>query len=235
MVVKNCHFCRKVIHIYACKLNLYKRYYCSKLCADKDKKGKPFTGIPFYKLGIKRIITEETREKMRQAKFKNPVRYWACKKRPEIKNEWRKGKKFTPEQVEKRRELAIKKGYGKWMKGKKQSLSAKQKMSLAIKGNLHWNWKGGITPLNLRIRNSIEYKTWRRNVFERDNFTCQFCKVRKKNGKYLQIHADHIRPFSLFPNLRFDINNGRTLCISCHRETESYSFGRRKSLQLDLL
>lgn len=85
------------------------------------------------------------------------------------------------------------------------------------KGNKHWNWRGGITPINEKIRASTEYKLWRTSVFLRDNFTCVFCM--KRGGK---IQADHIKPFSMFPELRFSIDNGRTLCISCHTKTETY-------------
>ena len=85
-------------------------------------------------------------------------------------------------------------------------------------GEKHWNWKKGITPINTKIRMSTEYKLWRKAVFERDNYTCIWCG--NKQGKNLE--ADHIKPFSLFPELRFAIDNGRTLCIECHRKTDTY-------------
>lgn len=81
-----------------------------------------------------------------------------------------------------------------------------------LSGKNNWNWKGGITPNAMRIRKSIKYKQWRKAVFERDNYTCLICK--DNSGGNLQ--ADHIKPFSLYPKLRFDVNNGRTLCKSCH-------------------
>jgi len=78
-------------------------------------------------------------------------------------------------------------------------------------------WKGGITPLRRRIYVSSEYKKWRKLVFERDNYTCQECG--KVGGK---LNADHIKPFSLFPELRFVVSNGRTLCEKCHKKTPTY-------------
>ena len=87
----------------------------------------------------------------------------------------------------------------------------------AIKGEKHHWWKGGITPERTKIHHSKEYQLWRKAVFERDNYICRFCGRR---GGYLE--ADHIKPFSLFPELRFAIDNGRTLCKSCHRKTDTY-------------
>lgn len=82
-----------------------------------------------------------------------------------------------------------------------------------IKGENHWNWKGGISGENVKIRQSQEYKQWRNDVFRRDNWTCVMCEYRsKKSG---DIKADHIKPFHLFPDIRLDINNGRTLCLNC--------------------
>lgn len=84
-------------------------------------------------------------------------------------------------------------------------------------GEKHWNWRGGINDINDTIRKSNLYKKWRLAVFQRDNYTCTKCSVRGSN-----LHADHIKPFSTYPNLRFDVNNGRTLCKSCHRRTPTW-------------
>ena len=68
-----------------------------------------------------------------------------------------------------------------------------------------------------RIRQSAAYRQWRTAVFERDDYTCQFCS--KRGGK---LNADHIKPFVYFPELRLDVDNGRTLCEPCHRTTETF-------------
>ncbi len=85
-------------------------------------------------------------------------------------------------------------------------------------GEKHYNWKGGITPTNAKIRNSVEYRNWRESVFARDNWTCQKCG--KRGG---ELNADHIKPFCLYPELRLDITNGCTLCRECHFRTDTFS------------
>ena len=62
-----------------------------------------------------------------------------------------------------------------------------------------------------------ECKEWRKAIFARDNYTCQLCG---KCGGTLQ--ADHILPYCTHPELRLDLNNGRTLCVECHKKTPTY-------------
>lgn len=69
--------------------------------------------------------------------------------------------------------------------------------------------------LDRLARNSPELKGWRKLIFTRDNYTCQECGIR---GGYLE--ADHIKPFAFFPDLRYVLSNGRTLCRPCHNKTK---------------
>lgn len=114
-------------------------------------------------------------------------------------------------------------GYGRGIPRSKEvrekmSLSKKGKPHLNQRGKFHYNWKGGINPINDTIRKSLEYKLWRTAVFERDAYTCVWCGD-KTSGN---LNADHIKRFSDYPELRFAIDNGRTLCVPCHRTTDTY-------------
>lgn len=93
-------------------------------------------------------------------------------------------------------------------------------MSESKKGEKSRFWKGGISKLSIRIRNSSEYRLWRTAVKERDNYICIWC------GSIKDLQADHIKPFCDYPELRFAIDNGRTLCVDCHRKTDTW--GARK-------
>lgn len=80
-------------------------------------------------------------------------------------------------------------------------------------------WKGGITSEIKMIRCSTEYKEWRNKVFKRDNYTCQCCG---NYGGKLNVH--HIKNFSSNEKLRFDVDNGITLCEDCHSIHIKHSF-----------
>lgn len=92
------------------------------------------------------------------------------------------------------------------------------KPNLKLRGENSHLWKGGVTSIHRALRTSLEYKLWRRAVYERDNYTCVWCGD-KTSGN---LEADHIKRFADYPELRFAIDNGRTLCKKCHRTTETY-------------
>lgn len=114
----------------------------------------------------------------------------------------------------------------------RQTDEAKEKNRLAhlgkvtMAGEKHYNWKGGITPLRKKLYFEKEYQHWRKAVFERDDHTCQEC-----NEKGGELNADHIKPWAFFPELRYELSNGRTLCVKCHKKI-GFNPWRKKDLIL---
>lgn len=104
-----------------------------------------------------------------------------------------------------------------WNKGLSMPEETRRKISEKMKGANSYLWNGGISSESAKIRNSIEYREWRRAIFKRDNFTCQICG--QVGGK---LNADHIKPFATHHELRFELSNGRTLCVPCHKNTDTF-------------
>lgn len=129
--------------------------------------------------------------------------------------------------------------------GSKRTEEQKKHLSDIKKGSGSWNWKGGISPLYAQIRNLRQYKLWRNAIFERDFYACVLCG--DSRGKTLQV--DHY-PISRAEIVKrnnitkvidaelctelWDINNGRTLCEPCHKETPTFG-GRMHSYLKQLI
>jgi len=94
---------------------------------------------------------------------------------------------------------------------KNKTLTIEHRQKICESHKKRWEDKELVTPINKQIRKSIEYKIWRELVFKRDKYTCNKCKTVGGN-----LHPHHILNFSKHKNLRFDVNNGVTLCIKCH-------------------
>jgi len=61
-------------------------------------------------------------------------------------------------------------------------------------------------------RNDVAYQDWRKQVWIRDNYKCRIANCDCK-GK---IQAHHILSWREYPELRYKINNGITLCHAHH-------------------
>ena len=118
------------------------------------------------------------------------------------KKAWSEGK-YDTERNEK-----IKKSMSKLYAEGKTKISGK-------KGKDAGNWKGGVSFLYHTERQILmsqsKYKIWRELVFIRDNWTCQECGQR---GHRLEVH--HKKSWRDYQELRFDVSNGKTLCLDCH-------------------
>ena len=125
------------------------------------------------------------------------------------------GECLTQEQAEEIQEFEQKQSEAK--KGKRHSVNRRIEQSARLQNISIDNWEGFASSKTDRLKASQEYKDWRRSVFERDNWTCQKCNKRGSN-----LHAHHIEPKSKTPEKVFDLQNGITLCASCHRQTDTY-------------
>jgi outer membrane receptor for ferric coprogen and ferric-rhodotorulic acid len=185
-----CKQCNKLFEVSPYRKDTAK--YCSRECKDKSQEskswGKPFGGNrPPWNKGKKGVMPTPWNKGIKTGK---PA--WNSGKKMD-KPAWNKGKEWN-----------------EWMDKDEQKKVLK---NLSHFGEDHWNWKGGITDENHSFRNSKKYKEWRMKVLQRDRFTCIKCGYRSKKRR--DIRVDHIKPFCLYPILRLDVDNGRTLCISC--------------------
>lgn len=149
---------------------------------------------------------------------------------------WNKGKKLSKEHC---RNLSLSHiGNPSYWKGKKHSEETKKKISEAKKGcsgnlgkhwklseearinisNGHrgekaWNWISDRSLIKKQLeRNNPNDKQWKYSVYKRDNFICRI-NNQDCNG---HIIAHHILGWASHPELRYEINNGITLCHAHH-------------------
>ena len=94
-----------------------------------------------------------------------------------------------------------------------EKTSNTKKINGSARGHKNPNWQGGLQKQK-QPRNVLEYRKWRLEIFKRDNFTCQLCD---KNSYEIKIIAHHKKQVALYPELIYNINNGITLCVNCHK------------------
>lgn len=93
---------------------------------------------------------------------------------------------------------------------------AMRKRSLRYRGPLHHSWNPLKSDQERKIgRNVSGYRMWKRQVFERDGHRCLCC------GSAEKLIAHHVLNFAQYPELRTDVENGVSLCRSCHASFHS--------------
>lgn len=123
---------------------------------------------------------------------------------------------MTPEQ--RARVSAGKKGRPNGRLGKKHTAETRALISQRTRertprGEACHSYKDGKVAERRGERFSIEAKRWRTDVFTRDGFTCQDCGDDRGGN----LHAHHLKGWADYPDLRFVLANGVTLCETCHR------------------
>lgn len=183
--------------------------------ALKGRKKPPFSQEHRNKIGLGnkgKIISKEIREKISNAN---------------------KGRKISEEA--KIKISKANKGRRSFFKGKtyKEIYGDSYGEQKKIRSEAHkkrWIGKRIISDRNSKHLTQWEYREWRKAVFERDNYTCQKCGDRSREKNRILLNAHHIKSWAKYPKLRFNINNGRTLCVDCHKKTDNY--GRKKRIAL---
>lgn len=180
-----------------------KRNFCDRKCLNEWKKGKHFSAKTEFQKGMVPWNKDRPRsDKTKKKLRKISNKYWKEHNNP--------------------------------LKGK-QNIKAKGNQYWKLrkntpKGEEHYNWKGGITKIKKKVYDSSRYKKWRKEILQRDNYTCQACN---KRSCYLEVH--HIKPrYIIFKennikNLRdalnckelWDKDNAITLCRKCHNLTKN--------------
>lgn len=182
--------------------------YCSMKCMGKYRRGKP-NGKPKTGKWVKCLICKK---EFYEYEYLLDKRIFCSKK---CHYQFRKGKQQTEKHIKSRVEGRI--GYSHSKETRiKIGKANKGKPQLKNRGTNNYRWKGGITSLNLKIRTSLEYKNWRREVYKRDNYTCQI--TGEIGGK---LHCHHIVPFaSILNEIRYAYPDGK---ITFER-AKKYSF-----------
>ena|SRR3990167_1431982 len=111
--------------------------------------------------------------------------------------------------------LMSKPTYQAFWEGKKFIKEHRRKIGEAHTGEKHYLWIKDRSQLKTDERKKgydSRYKCWMREVKNRDNWKC---KILNKDCKG-RLEAHHILNWQDFPELRYEINNGITLCVAHH-------------------
>jgi len=178
--------------------------------AKIGKKRPPFTEEHKRKIGLSskgRHYSKETKLKMSVAQL---------------------GRKHSPRTEETKRKISL---ANKGRKHSPRTEETKRKISLSHKGSKSYLWKGGITPILKKIRNSTKYNEWRQSIYIRDDFTCQICgekggrlNAHHKNKSFSELIEEVSQNLPLMDLYEgamlytpfWNMKNGITLCKKCH-------------------
>ena len=177
-------------------------------------RGHHFRGVP---------KTDEHKRKLAQGMMGKPG-YWtgtkmpesACEKMSESARKKTLSREHKAKIAARMKERIVSEETRKKLREHKHSVEERIKMSEAQRGDKGPNWQGGVSSEMNRARQSVEFRLWREAVFARDLHTCQDCGRTKEELGDIILHPHHLKSFTKYPALRYEIANGVTLCSVCH-------------------
>lgn len=234
-ISKTCNVTVRTIYNWMIKHHIERR----KICESKSFHVNPLLKSKEW-LYEQYVLQSKTIKQIEKEINETTVQYWLKKHKIKIRKSYEHFKpKFGKDNC-----MYNKIGDKNHFYGKKHNIETKliisRKNRGKNKGQKNSSWNGGKTSLYDKIRKCNQYKNWRSEVFEKDNFTCVFCGYDKGSI----IEADHIKPFALIlqeNNIKtiyqaynceklWSVDNGRTLCKHCHRKTKTWGNGTKNLL-----
>lgn len=223
MVLINCKKCGTKFKTYESKLKNNKGIYCSKKCSYSDRKKLSEEHKLKISIGTKKNLPKTAFKKGSKPWNTGKSGYSTKRKNKSFEkivgikkaNIWKKklslakkGKSheqiFGIENAKKRKQIIKEKVHSKIIGKKRPDMS------------LYWKLKRqkentDVSPKQLqKLRKHGQYKLWRKNILERDNYSCVKCKSKEN------LEVDHKIPIIKNKKLMFDLSNGQVLCKKCH-------------------
>ena len=231
-----CQQCSKLFYVFFCRQKIAR--FCSKKCFAKSKKGKLVQHLGFkHSKTTKRKMSKIKLGKhsprkgiflSNEIKEKISLKLKGRKLTLNTRNKMSQSQKGRHHSLEARKKMS--KNNARYWKGKHRSMITREKLRKA-------HFKGNQSVFE-HIRKCFKYREWRNKVFKRDHYICKLCN----NQKGRPLNADHY-PKSFYNLMQdiiekfgrwnlykkamqyrplWNIRNGRTLCVACHKKTPNY-------------
>jgi len=256
-----CTNCRKEMNLKPSRISRAKNNFCSTECHDEyrrkikyqemsEKVGMDFKSWLIQKYLVEQKPTSEISKVLYgdDKKCKSSVKRWLDKFEIEmrhgseaIKTQWIDNDERRVKASEKIKDTLLRKDVREKLNKIQQTKEYKLKSRNAklgknnpmygVTGENHPRWNPERThEQRVAERKTLKDKRWRISVFERDKYICQNCGYDK--GGCLVAH--HLNSYDKHKKDRYDIDNGITLCVTCHKEFHStYGYGNNTKEQFD--